>query len=127
MNVHRLSIVSCAVLSSFLGNGIAHALEESANVSARVAGERAHFANEFCGASPELIASYRRKAKAALPDASDFERQWNRGWTQEANKYIQYRAARATDPKEFSIQVKADCARLERQARNAVSASPASK
>lgn len=108
-------LVLCVILAA-----PASPREEADSASARVAGQRAHFANEFCGVSTERIAQYKTKLKAVLSEPNDFDASWDRGWHSEVSQTEQLRAMQATNPTEFAARVKSNCARLKWQAENAV-------
>lgn len=98
--------------------------EETANANAQAAGERAHFAQEFCGISPERIGAYKERLRKVLHDASNFDLQWQTGWRRGEKEGIQMNAMRLHDPAEFKSRVKADCERLRWMAQNALRARP---
>lgn len=105
--------------------GSAFASDESENDNAEVAGLRAHFAQEFCGTSPERIGHYKERLRKASPDATEFERRWQAGWHREEDDVYQMRALRGNDPAGFAARVKRDCSLLKWQAENSVKARPA--
>ncbi|WP_144148812.1 hypothetical protein [Paraburkholderia sp. BCC1884] len=90
------------------------------NANAKAAGQRAHFAHEFCGVSAERIENYRLKFKATLRASTDFDVWWKRGWHSEVAQTTQLRAMQAGNPKEYAARVRSDCARLKWQANNAL-------
>ncbi|MBK5050496.1 hypothetical protein IQ289_19055 [Burkholderia sp. R-70006] len=100
------------------------ARDESADANAEVAAERVHFAQEFCGVSPEQGKKFKERARKALPDVHDFEQRWEKGWKREEHDASALRALRDGDPAEFSTRVKSSCSRIRWQAENSVRAHP---
>lgn len=98
--------------------------EETANANAQAAGERAHFAGQFCRVSPERIVAYKERLRKVLRDASSFDTQWQTGWRRGEKEGIQMNAMQLHDPEEFASRVKADCERLKWMAHNALRARP---
>lgn len=98
--------------------------EETANANARAAGERAQFAQTYCGASPERIGTYKERLRKTLHDASNFDLQWQTGWRRGEKRGIQMNAMRLHDPEEFASRVKTDCERIKWMAQNALRTRP---
>ncbi|CAB3809583.1 hypothetical protein [Paraburkholderia fynbosensis] len=98
---------------------LANASEDPSNANAEVAGQRAHFAREFCSVPAEQIEQYKLEFKGRS-EASDFELWWARGWHNEVSQAVQLRAMRDSNPKEYALRVKGSCARLKWQAKNAL-------
>ncbi|WP_153100836.1 hypothetical protein [Paraburkholderia hayleyella] len=89
-----------------------------------VAGARAHFAQEFCGFSPDNVASYRATLKKAFATVEDFDERWQTGWQQEEKGAIPMRALRLSDPADFAARLKGDCSRVKWQADNLLRTHP---
>ncbi|MEX3809412.1 hypothetical protein AB3X96_03915 [Paraburkholderia sp. BR13439] len=91
-----------------------------ANMSAETAGERARFAQAFCGVSPERIGAYKERLRKVLTGATDFDQHWDAGWHRADDTNSQMNALRERDPKEFAARIKVDCERLKWMAGNAL-------
>jgi hypothetical protein len=91
-----------------------------ANMSAETAGERASFAQAFCGVSPERIGAYKERLRKVLTGATDFDQHWDAGWQRADNTNSQMNALRERDPKEFAARIKVNCERLKWMAGNAL-------
>lgn len=123
---YRASLAAAMLLLIAVASaGPAFAGDESANENAEAAGLRAHFAQEFCGTSPERIGHYKDRLRKASPEASEFDRRWQAGWHREEDDAYQMRALRSNDPVAFASRVKRDCSLLKWQAENSVKARPA--
>lgn len=112
--------LACALFVSAAWPLPGKANEEAANANAQAAGERAHFARKFCGASDERIGAYKERLRKVLHDASNFDLQWQTGWHRGEKQDIQLNAMRLNDPKEFAYTVKTSCERIKWMATNAV-------
>lgn len=120
ISMGRRGLVAGLFLSFFLLAVPASAREDADRANARVAGQRAYFAHQFCDVSAERIEEYRLKLRARFSDAIEFDLSWKRGWHNEDRRTIQLRAMRANNPKEYAERVKDDCGRLKWQAENAL-------
>ncbi|NYH16930.1 hypothetical protein [Paraburkholderia bryophila] len=100
------------------------ASEEGANASTEVAGQRARFMQDFCGASPEDIAQYKEKLSKILTEASDFDTRWQNGWRRGERDALQLRALQLNSPAEFATRVKNNCERVRWQADNSLRPRP---
>jgi hypothetical protein len=119
-----LSPVAAVLLLSMVWPQPGVANEDTANANARAAGERAHYAQTYCGTSPERIGAYKERLRHVLVDAGNFDLQWDTGWRRGEKEGIQMNAMRLHDPKEFASRVKTDCERIKWMAQNAVRARP---
>ncbi|WJF89422.1 hypothetical protein QS306_09850 [Paraburkholderia bonniea] len=111
-----LSVLGMTGLSGV--STMAFASDERTSQTVEVAGERAHFAQEFCGFAPEQVASYRERLKTALTGVDDFDERWQVGWRREEDGAIQMQALRLSDPEDFAARLKGDCRRVKWQADN---------
>lgn len=102
----------------------ARASEDTANANAEVAGERAHFAEAFCGTSPARISLFKERIKAKLSEATDFDHRWQTGWKRGEDNAHQMSALRLSNPEEFASQVKGDCNRLKWVVQNSMRKHP---
>lgn len=110
-----IALAVCAFVAAPAG-----AREEIDSANVKTAGQRAHFAYEFCGVSAESVEKYKLKFKATLSESTDFDVWWNRGWHDEISQTMQLRAMQASNPTEYAMRLKVDCARLKWQAKNAL-------
>jgi hypothetical protein len=94
--------------------------ETPADTKVETAGERAHFAQAFCGVSAERVAGYKQQLGKTLHDPADFDRHWQVGWRRAESGISQMSALREHDPAEFASRIKGNCGRLKWQAENAV-------
>ncbi|PRX29549.1 hypothetical protein B0G75_10839 [Paraburkholderia sp. BL18I3N2] len=118
-----LAVTSVLLLSvAWPPSGVAD--EETANDNAQTAGQRAYFAQTYCGISPARVGAYKERLRKVLHDASNFDLQWQTGWRRGEKDGIQMDALRLNDPQEFASRVKADCERLKWMAQNAVRVRP---
>jgi hypothetical protein len=102
------------------------ASDDAADAKAQAAGERAHFAQEFCQVSPERVGAYKERLRKVLHEVSDFDRHWQVGWRRAEKDNSQMSALRDRDPTEFAARVKANCERLKWMTENSLRA-PARK
>ncbi|KXU90905.1 hypothetical protein CI15_03085 [Paraburkholderia monticola] len=93
---------------------------DDASMRAETGGERASFAQTFCGVSPERVSDYKERLRKVLTDASDFDQHWDAGWHRGENINSQMNALREQDPKEFAARIKVNCERLKWLAGNAL-------
>jgi hypothetical protein len=100
------------------------ASEDGANASAEAAGQRARFAQEFCGESAQNVAQYKDKLKTVLTEASQFDTRWQTGWRRGDGDAIQMRSLQLNSPSEFAARVKGNCERIKWQADNSLRARP---
>ncbi|NPT60528.1 hypothetical protein GNZ13_39750 [Paraburkholderia sp. 5N] len=100
------------------------ASEDSANDNAEAAGQRARFAQEFCGGSAQDVAEYKEKLRKVLTEASQFDTRWQAGWQSGDRDAIQMRSLQLNSPSEFAERVKGNCERIKWQADNALRARP---
>ncbi|APA85668.1 hypothetical protein BJG93_09900 [Paraburkholderia sprentiae WSM5005] len=112
-----LSMLSLAPLASGASD---------ADMSAQAAGERASFAQAFCGVSPARIGAYKERLRKVLTGAADFDQRWDAGWQRADKTNSQMNALRERDPQEFAARIKINCERLKWMAGNALR-SPARK
>ena len=118
-----LAVTSVLLLSvAWPLSGVAD--EETANDNAQTAGQRAYFAQTYCGISPARVGAYKERLRKVLHDASNFDLQWQTGWRRGEKDGIQMDALRLNDPQEFASRVTADCERLKWMAQNAVRVRP---
>ncbi|HEY2607626.1 MAG TPA: hypothetical protein VGJ10_16815 [Paraburkholderia sp.] len=96
------------------------AAEVPADTEVETAGERAHFAQAFCGVSAERVDGYKQQLKKTLHDPAGFDRYWQVGWRRAESGISQMSALREHDPAEFASRIKGNCGRLKWQAENAV-------
>jgi hypothetical protein len=96
------------------------ASEDSENASAEAAGQRAHFAREFCGESAQDVAQYKQKLRNVLTEASQFDARWQAGWRRGDRDAIQMRSLRLSSPADFATRVKGNCERIKWQAANSL-------
>lgn len=94
--------------------------EDGDNAKAEASGQRAHFAQEFCGDTPDEIAQYKAKLKQALPQATQFDTRWQSGWKRGDNDALQMRSLQTGSPSEFASRVKVNCNRIKWQAENSL-------
>lgn len=97
---------------------------EAADAKVETAGERAHFAQAFCQASPERVAAYKARLKDRLSDADDFDRHWQQGWARADPQVGEMRSLRDRNPEEFASRIKVNCERLKWMAENSLRARP---
>lgn len=117
---YRMALpLACAVLVSAEWPLSGRANEDAANADAQTAGERAHFAQQYCGTAPERIDTYKERIRKVLHDASNFDLQWQTGWHRGEKQDIQLNALRLNDPQKFASTVKTSCERLKWMAENA--------
>lgn len=102
------------------------ASDDAASAKVETGGERAHFAQDFCQVTPERVGAYKERLRKMLPDVSDFDHRWERGWRRAAKDNSQMSALRDRDPAEFASRVKVNCERLKWMAENSLR-SPARK
>ncbi|HZZ14153.1 MAG TPA: hypothetical protein VFE79_25970 [Paraburkholderia sp.] len=93
-------------------------------MKAEVSGQRAHFAQEFCGDTPDHVKQYKAKLRAVLKQATEFDTRWQTGWKRGENDSIQMRALRTSSPREFDARVKSNCGRLKWLEANALRTHP---
>lgn len=117
--VVRVAVASVLLLSAALPMS-AVASEDAANAKAEAAGERAHFAQEFCQVSPERVGAYKERLRKVLHEASDFDRRWQVGWRHAEKDNSQMNALRDRDPTEFAARVKVNCERLKWMTENSL-------
>jgi len=120
---YRVLFAAASVLllsAALTGSSVAG--EEAASANVEIAGERAHFAQKFCGTSPERIRGYKERVRGAQQQASDFDRHWDAGWRKGEDEDSQMSALRLGNPADFASRVKADCERLKWLAENSVRA-----
>jgi hypothetical protein len=98
------------------------ASEDGANASAEAAGQRARFAQEFCGESAQNVTQYKEKLAKILVEASQFDTRWQMGWRRGDSDAIQMRSLQLNAPSEFAARVKANCERIKWQADNSLRA-----
>ncbi|MFM0502640.1 hypothetical protein [Paraburkholderia caffeinilytica] len=100
----------------------ASASEDSANANAEAAGQRAHFAREFCGKSAHDEAEYKEKLRKVLTEADQFDTRWQAGWRRGDSDAIQMRSLQLSSPSEFAARIKSNCDRIRWQAENSLRA-----
>lgn len=100
------------------------ASEDSANANAEAAGQRAHFAREFCEESAHDVAEYKEKLRKVLADADQFDTRWQAGWRRGDSDAIQMRSLKINSPSEFASRVKGNCERIKWLAVNSLRARP---
>jgi hypothetical protein len=96
------------------------ATEDAANTKAETAGERAHFAQEFCEVPAERVGAYKERLRKALHGADNFDLRWQAGWRRAENGNSQMRSLRERDSEEFAARVKVNCERLKWMAQNSL-------
>jgi hypothetical protein len=122
---HGYSLMSAAalVISLTLVLPMSNAAAgEAADAKAETAGERAHFAQEFCAVSLERIGGYKERLRTTLNATGDFDRNWQIGWKRAESGIRQMNALRDRDPQDFAQRVKVNCARLKWMAENSLRA-----
>ena len=90
------------------------------NMRAETGGERANFAQAFCGVSPERVSAYKERLREVLTDANNFDLHWDAGWHRAESTNGQMSGLRERDPKEFAARIKVNCERLKWMAGNAL-------
>ncbi|MGF6770242.1 hypothetical protein P3T18_002721 [Paraburkholderia sp. GAS199] len=114
---HRL-LASVLLVGATLHSSVAR--EDSSEERTRVAGARAHFAQEFCGIPKEKIAQFKESIRKKFADSKDFDAHWQAGWKQEERDAGALRAARLGDPAEYAERVKTSCSRVKWQAEKSI-------
>jgi hypothetical protein len=103
---------------------LASASEDGANGSAEAAGQRARFAQEFCGDAAQDVTAYKEKLRKVLTEASQFDARWQAGWQRGDSDAIQMRSLQLSSPEEFAVRVKGNCERIKWQADNLLRVRP---
>lgn len=115
-----LVVVTCCLLVLTALPRPAMASEDAANAKAETAGERAHFAREFCEVSSERVDAYKQRLRKVLHEASDFDRHWQVGWRRAENDNRQMAALRDRDPADFAARTKVNCERIKWMVQNSL-------
>jgi hypothetical protein len=116
----RPGALACVLMLSTALPVAGMAGEDAATAKVETAGERAHFAQEFCQVSPERVDAYKQRLRKMLPDASDFDRHWQVGWRRADRDNSQMSALRDRDPADFAERIKVNCERLKWLAGNSL-------
>jgi hypothetical protein len=116
----RRVAMACVLLFSTALPISAMASEDATTAKVETAGERAHFAQEFCQVSPERVGAYKQRLRKTLPETSDFDRHWQVGWRRADKDNTQMSALRDRDPAEFEARIKVNCERLKWLAGNSL-------